>query len=46
MSGAWLLVPVLLPAAGGLALFRIHGARLRRLVTLGVLAAETVLSPF
>lgn len=43
MSGAWLLVPVLLPAAGGLALFRIHGARLRRLVTLGVLAAETVL---
>ncbi len=43
MSGAWLLVPILLPVAGGLSMLRIRSSRLRRAVTLGVLSAQAVL---
>lgn len=43
MSGAWLLLPVLLPMAGGLPLFQMRRKGLRRGYTLALLTLETVL---
>ncbi len=43
MSGAWLLLPVLLPMTGGLVLFRVEDKRLRRWCTITLVSAETVL---
>ena len=43
MSGVWLLLPVLLPMAGGLPLFKMQNKNLRRYYTLVLLTLETAL---
>ncbi len=43
MNGTWLLLPVLLPMAGGLVLFRIHKKSLCHKYTAALLLAEAVL---